>query len=63
MSNDCYVCKFECEWSIIYLCIFLGMSKFWASTTLETYVLETQVYESMALHRSKALHLKEKIPR
>jgi hypothetical protein len=63
MSNDCYVCKFECEWPIIYLCMFLGMFKFWASTTLEPYVPETQVFESMALHRFKAFHLKGKIPR
>jgi hypothetical protein len=63
MSNDCYVHKFECEWSIIYLWMFLGMSKFWASTTLEPYVPKTQVFESMALHSCKALRLKEKIPR
>lgn len=63
MSNDCYVHRFECEWSILCLYMFAGMVKFWASTTLESNVPKTQVFESMALHRSKALHLKEKIPR
>jgi len=62
MSNDCYVCRFECEWSIICLCMFLGMVEFRASTTSKPNVPKTQVSESMALHRSKAPHLKEKIP-
>jgi hypothetical protein len=39
------------------------MTKFWASTTLELDELKTQVFEFMALHRSKALCSKEKIPR
>jgi hypothetical protein len=38
------------------------MVEFWANTTSKQNVTETQVSEFMALHRSKALHLKEKIP-
>jgi hypothetical protein len=43
--------------------MFIGMFKFWASTILKPYVPKTQVSESMALRRSKAFGLKEKIPR
>jgi hypothetical protein len=42
--------------------MFPGMVEFWASTTSKQNVTKTQVYEFMALHRFKALHLKEKIP-
>jgi hypothetical protein len=38
------------------------MVEFWASTTSGLNVLETHASESMALHRSKALRLKENIP-
>ncbi len=55
MSNDCYVCRFECEWFIFCLCMFLGVTEFWTSTISELDVLETQVSEFMALHRSKFL--------
>ncbi len=63
MSNDCYVCRFECEWSIICLCMFPKMVEFWASITLEPNVPETQVSKSMALHRSKASRLNDNIPK
>jgi len=43
--------------------MFLGMMEFWASTTLEPDELKTEVSKFMALHRSKALCSKEKIPR
>ncbi len=55
MSNDCYGCRSKFEWSILCLCMFLGMDELWASTTWKPDVLETQVSESMALHRSKQL--------